>query len=111
VPERRCGHGRDLARTATRARQDGVDRAERRADSFLRVHGRLAVGGGAHRPVGVSDQRSDRPSAHIEEEDAQPRRADVEREHKWRARLAQWDRERLAQHGASMRAAKQSPYG
>ena len=111
VPERRCGHGRDIAGTATRARDHGVDDAARRTHALLGIDGGLAVGGDAHRPVGVGDERRDRPSTHVEQEDTQPRRADVEGEHERRARLAQRDRERLAQHGASMRAVRRALSG
>ncbi len=92
------------AGTATRAREHRVDRAARSAHALVRIHRDLAIRGRPHGSIGVRDERSDRPSAHVEEEHAQPRRADVEGEHERRARLAQRDRERLAEHGASMRA-------
>ena len=111
VPERRRGNGRDLAGPTARTLEDGVDRSTCRLDALVRIDGGLAVGRNAHRPVRVRDKGRDRPRARVEEEHAQPRRSDIEREHERGARLAQRDRERLAQHRASMRATKPSPGG
>ena len=108
VPERRGGHGRDLARAAPGPREDRVDREACGAHALIRIHGDLAVGGGADRSIRVRDAAGDGPPARVEEKDAETGRPDIEREHEGGARLAERDRERLAQHGASMRAARPS---